>query len=106
MNKCMFFGKLTDDPVLKEINGTHVVNFAVGVEDTWKNAAGEESKRYDYADFEIWDSGAKKFCEQARKGDFVLLDTSFRVQKWMDDEQNSRRKVLFRVNKFEVIKNK
>lgn len=104
MNKCVFYGKLASDPVLKEINGTHVVNFSIGIKDTWKNAAGEESERFDYADFELWDSGAVKFCEKAKKDDFLLVDASFRVQKWVDDEQNTRRKILFRVNKFEIMK--
>ena len=104
MNRCIFYGKLTDDPVKRILDNTCVVNFSLGIEDNWKDNHGDVKKRYDYADFEIWDSGAEKFSTEAKKEDFVLVDTSFRLQKWVDDEGNTRRKVIFRVNKFDILK--
>lgn len=103
MNSCKFLGRLADDPKARELNGTKLVTFSLGVEENWKDNQGVNKKRYDYLDFEIWDSGADTIYKYAKKGDFLVVDASARQQKWDTAEGERRQKINFRVNSFKIF---
>ena len=99
MNVCCFIGKLSNDPELREINGTYVVNFSLAVEDYRKDKEGEKHRRVDFLDFEAWDSGATTIAKHFKKGDMLAIEAEARQHKWVSNEQK-RQKVVFRVKTF------
>lgn len=103
MNSCKFLGKVTQDPVSRDLNGTKLVTFTLSVEENWKDNQGVSKKRYDYLDFEIWDSGAETIYKHAKRGDYLVVDASARQQKWDTSEGERRQKINFRVNHFKIF---
>ena len=103
MNECIFVGKLTEDPKIKDIGETKLTTFSLGVEEIRKDKGGQNRKRYDYFDFEIWDSGAETIHSLCRKGDFLIVQCSARHQKWDTPEGDRKQKVNFRVNSFRIF---
>jgi single-strand DNA-binding protein len=99
MNCCHFVGKLAADPDLREVNGTHVVNFSLAVEDYRKDKNGEKHRQVNFLDFEAWDTGATTIAKYFRKGDMLIIDSEARQHKWIADEQ-PRKKIVFRVKTF------
>ena len=45
MNNCCFVGKLANEPELREVNSTFVVNFCLAVEDYRKDKNGEKHRQ-------------------------------------------------------------
>lgn len=108
-NVCMFTGRLVEDPkTTKTQNDVSVANFTLAVEcRRYKNSQGEWCSDTQFFDFEIWDSGADNFAGRFRKGDLVGVCCSARVAKWTDKEtEKERRAVRFRVDQFEMLKQK
>jgi single stranded DNA-binding protein len=103
MNYSFFNGKLTEDPVIKDVGDTKLTTFTLGVEDSWKDDSGEKKKRYDYLDFEIWDAAAEVVYQHAKRGDFMFVEASARQNKWKDASGVTKQKVVFRVNEFKII---
>ena len=99
MNCCHFVGKLAADPDLREINGTHVVNFSLAVEDYRKDKNGEKHRQVNFLDFEAWDTGATTIAKYFKKGDMLIIDSEARQHKWVSNEQQ-RKKIIFRVKTF------
>jgi len=90
---------LANDPELREINGTYVVNFSLAVEDYRKSNDGEKHRRVDFFDFEAWDTGATTIAKYFKKGDMMAIEAEARQHKWTSNEQK-RQKVVFRVKTF------
>jgi single-strand DNA-binding protein len=103
MNNCQFLGRLAQEPISKDLNGTKLVTFTLSVEETWKDNDGVNKKRYDYLDFEIWDSGAETIYKHAKKGDYLVVNASARQQKWNTPEGDRKQKISFRVNHFKIF---
>lgn len=101
MNSCFFVGKLAEDPELKLINETYVVNFSLAVEEYRKDKHGEKHRRVDYLDFEAWDSGASTISAHFKKGDIMIVEAEARQHKWISNDQK-RQKVVFRVKGFKA----
>jgi len=99
MNHCTFCGRLVDDPLLKNVNGTSLVTFTLAVEEHRRDNQGHNRKRVEFLDFEAWDSGADAIKSYCSKGDLLLVEGIARQQRWKSDGQN-RSKINFRVSKF------
>jgi single stranded DNA-binding protein len=99
MNICLFVGKLANDPELREINNTFVVNFSLAVEEYRKDKEGEKHRRVDFLDFEAWDSGATTIAKHFKKGDMLIIEAEARQHKWVANDQK-RQKIVFRVKTF------
>lgn len=103
MNECTFVGRLSEDPKMKDVGSTSLTTFTLGIEESRKDKDGLTKKRYDYLDFEVWDSGAETVYKHCRKGDFLVVQCSARHQKWDTPEGERKHKVNFRVNHFKIF---
>jgi single stranded DNA-binding protein len=103
MNYCFFNGKLTENPITKNVAGANLTTFTLGVEDSWQDANGEKKKRYDYLDFEVWDTAADTVYQHAKKGDFMFVQASARQNKWENGSGEKKQKITFRVNEFKIV---
>ena len=100
MNYCFFVGKLASDPELKEVGNTVVVNFALAVEEHWKEKDGTKNNRVDFFNFEAWDSGASTIAKIFKKGDIIAVESEARQHKWDGKDGTKRQKVVYRVKSF------
>jgi hypothetical protein len=99
MNNCSFVGKLANDPDLREVNNTFVVNFCLAVEDYRRDKDGEKHRQVNFLDFEAWDTGATTIAKHFKKGDMLIIESEARQHKWVSGEKN-RQKIVFRVKNF------
>jgi single stranded DNA-binding protein len=99
MNNCCFVGKLANEPELREVNNTYVVNFCLAVEDYRKDKSGEKHRQVNFLDFEAWDTGATTIAKHFHKGDMLIIESEAREHKWVSNEQK-RKKIVFRVKTF------
>jgi len=106
MNNCAFVGRLASDPVIKEVNNTHLVNFTLAIEEHRRDKDGTKRKRVDFLDFEAWDSGATTIEKYCSKGDQIAVIATARQQRWKDEGGSSRSRINFRVNNFKLFNNK
>ena len=102
MNNCTFVGRLVDDPALKSVNNTSVVNFTLAIEEYRRDQDGTKKKRVDFLDFEAWDSGATTIEALCSKGDSMVVNAVARQQKWTKDGKMKER-IKFRVKNFKVF---
>lgn len=105
MNNCAFVGRLASDPVIKELNNTHLVNFTLAIEEHRRDKDGTKRKRVDFLDFEAWDSGATTIEKYCGKGDQLAVTATARQQRWKDESGSGRSRINFRVNSFKLFNN-
>jgi single stranded DNA-binding protein len=99
MNNCTFVGRLTADPIIKDVGTTKLATFSLAIEEHRKDKNGNKVKRVDFFDFSAWDSGALK-------GDMIAVNAVARQEKWNDSNGQPKQKVAFRVQNFRVFKDR
>ena len=102
VNKCMFSGRLVSDPEMKTTRGGKTVARFTLVVNNKKKVGEEWQDDPSFLDFDIWDTGAERFCERAKKGTFVIIDDStIRTDRWETPDGQKRQKHVWRCNHFE-----
>lgn len=97
--------RLTREPVLKAVGETHVCNFGVAVNEHYtKN--GEKKEISNFFECELWDKGAEVFAKYVNKGDQVVIEARPRYDSWEDADGKKRSKVFFRVDNFQLLRQK
>jgi single-strand DNA-binding protein len=105
MFKAMGLVRLTREPVLKAVGETHVCNFGVAVNEHYtKN--GEKKEISNFFECELWDKGAEVFAKYVNKGDQVVIEARPRYDSWEDADGKKRSKVFFRVDNFQLLRQK
>ena len=84
MNKCIFIGRLTKDPVTKNIsNGAAVTNFTVAVD----RIVGEgKQKEADYIPIVTWNKLAENCATYLAKGRLVAVEGRMQTRNYENDE--------------------
>ena len=105
MFKAMGLVRLTREPVLKAVGETHVCNFGVAVNEHYtKN--GEKKEISNFFECELLDKGAEVFAKYVNKGDQVVIEARPRYDSWEDADGKKRSKVFFRVDNFQLLRQK
>lgn len=96
--------RLVADPELKEVGTTCVATFRVVSNEVRKNQqTGEFTQTPHFFECKAWDTGARRLCEKAHKGDQIVIEGQLRQESWKDKEGNNRQKAVVRVSEFSVI---
>lgn len=91
MNKCLFFGRLVDDPLLEDSGLSKVVTINILVETFRKaNNLDKKVKESCVVTCQAWDSAAETISKNCLAGDNILVDCKF------------RNKMPFRINEFTI----
>lgn len=98
-------GRLVQDPVLREVGKTVVLDFTLAVDDFIKKSDGTKEKKTHFLDFQAWDKGAEVIAEYSKKGDLLFVNASPRKDLWEKDGEK-RSKVYFRVEDFRFLTSK
>lgn len=106
MNLCVFVGNFVRDPELKKVGGnqTAVTNFTLAVDRPFLTKSGEERNQTQFLDFEVWDTAAERIEKECVKGNKIMVIGSARKNSWEDAEGKKRSRVVFRVDRFELLK--
>lgn len=90
-------GRLTKDPVHRQVGETSVCKFGMAFSKKIKD------KEYtDFFDFEVWGKGSEVIAKYCQKGDQLFVSGEPRQEKWEKDGQQ-RTSVTFRVNDFQLL---
>ena len=88
LNKCVFMGRLTRDPEMRQTgSGVDVANWTLAVDRDYKN--GDE-KVCDFVDFVAWRSTAQFVSKYFTKGRMMVVSGSLQSRKWQDKDGNNR----------------
>lgn len=88
LNKCVFMGRLTRDPELRQTgSGVDVANWTLAVDRDYKN--GDE-KVCDFIDCVAWRNTAQFVSKYFTKGRMMVVSGSLQSRKWQDKDGNNR----------------
>lgn len=96
MNVCILSGYVAEKPEVKLTTGnTPVTKFDLAVPRSYKNKDGK--REYDYFALEAWGQTAEMIGRYFDKSAWLTVRTEARVDKWTDQNGQSRYKTVFRV---------
>jgi single-strand DNA-binding protein len=94
-NKAIIMGRLTADPVTKQVGGTSLCTFSIAV-----NKRTKDDKKVLYWDCEAWRDAGEYIAKYAKKGDNVYFDADLDQDIYEDKEGKSRKKVKLNVKPY------
>lgn len=98
-NMCVFVGRLTQDPEIKETSGGHkVCEFALAV----NNGFGE-NRTTTFPTFEVWNATAENLVKYTRKGKMLAVQAHYTENHWEDTNGNKRKNVKFLVESVDFL---
>lgn len=108
INKVILIGNLTRDPELRDVkDGLKVCNFSLAVNDSYKNAAGEEVNNVTYIDCEAWSGLADIISKYLKKGSKTYIEGKLKSDTWVDaDSGKNRTKYKIRVQDMMMLDSK
>jgi len=101
-NKCIFVGRLTRDPELREVNGTNVVSFTIACNRSFKKKDGERSEKTLFMDAELWGPAAQIISDRAAKGKVILIDGPLEQDKFQAKDGSNRTRYKLRIEYFQI----
>lgn len=84
MNRCIFSGRLTDNPELKRTQNICVCAFSIAI-----NEGYGENKKTQYPKIIVWGKQAEYVCNYGKKGMFIEVETKYN-QKTYDNQQREK----------------
>ena len=84
LNQVVLVGRLTSDPVIKEVQNNKVSNITLAVPRSYKNVSGEYET--DFINCTLWQGIASNAKEYCKKGDIVGIRGRLEVNIYEKDE--------------------
>ena len=102
MNTVTLVGNLTRDPEIRFFQGDKsVVNSALAVNKSYKEATGEWKEETTFVDLSIWqNAGAENLANSLTKGDRVIVTGVLKQNTWQAEDGTNRSKI--EVTVFEI----
>ena len=102
MNTVTLVGNLTRDPEIRFFQGDKsVVNSALAVNKSYKDATGEWKEETTFVDLSIWqNAGAENVANSMTKGDRVIVTGVLKQNTWQAEDGTNRSKI--EVTVFEI----
>ncbi len=99
INKVLISGNLTDDPRTNILeSGTHVANFRVASNQSYRDRNGEWQKKTCFVDVVTWRQLAERVASKLHKGSPVMIEGELQYTQWdsQDGTKRSRVEILAR----------
>lgn len=91
-NKVIITGNLTRDPELRTIpSGAQVCSFAVAVNRSYKDGAGNLQEEVSFIDCNAWGKAGEIINQYCRRGSGILVCGRLRQHSWDDKETGKKR---------------
>jgi single-strand DNA-binding protein len=92
-------GNLVRDPEVKAVGSTSVCEFAVAVNETWKDRDGQKQEHVSYFDVKVWGKQGDACAQYLAKGRSVLVLGTLRQDRWeAADGSGNRSRVYVRAD--------
>lgn len=101
--KCFCLGRLTADPVLKEVNDTKVCEFTLAENYYRKDKDGNKVNEPHFFNCVAWDTGAEIIAKNFKKGERMFIEAVAKQEKWEDVDKNKKSRIVFRVTEFHTV---
>ena len=103
VNKCIFIGNMAADPETKYMpSGGAVVNFSIGVSESWKDKQGEKQERTEWVRASAFGRLAEIIGEYGRKGQQVYIEGRMQTRKYQKEGQDHYTTEIV-VNEFQML---
>lgn len=95
MNRVYLMGKLTRDPVLRNISpGTDVVDLGMAINEQVNSRDGQKEQRVTFVDVTAWNGTARACSEHLGKGDSIMVEGRLQMDEWKDKNTGEKRSRL------------
>lgn len=91
LNRVIVTGHLGKDPETTPAGDTTVTKFSLGINDRWKNAAGEKQERTNWVNVTTFNGAGESLMQYLKSGSHVLVEGSLRTSEWTDKESGQKR---------------
>lgn len=106
MNFVCLSGNLTRDPEVRSVKSgeksTKVANFTLATNRHFTRADGEKDKEVTFVDCEVWDTAAETISKYLKKGNYLLVNGTLKLDSWQNEAGEKRSKLKVRVSNFEL----
>jgi single-strand DNA-binding protein len=94
-NKVIIGGNLARDPEVRYTpKGTVVASFALAINHSWKNDAGEKKEEVTFVEVTAFGKQAEVIQQYFRKGKPMLIEGRLRQESWEDKESGKKRTAM------------
>jgi single-strand DNA-binding protein len=94
-NKVILIGNLTRDPELRYTpKGVAIAKFALAVNRTWKNEAGEQKEEVTFVDIDAFGRQAELIGQYLKKGHPFMVEGRLKLDQWDDKQTGQKRSRL------------
>lgn len=100
MNRVIFIGRVTKDPVIKANENTPIANFSLAIDR--HNKQGEESQT-DFPRITLFGKNAEHAQQYVKKGQLVLVEGTVRTNSFTNKEGDKVYTTDFIADKFKIL---
>lgn len=101
MQKTIFIGRLGKDAEQKTISGTDVINFSVGVTETWKDKSGQKQSKTTWYECAKW--GSTGILPYLKKGTQVFVEGVPTADAYLNKDGQAVGVLRIKVNQIELL---
>lgn len=103
-NKWAGIGNLTKDPVLRETKKSNaVVDLRVAINHQYKGEDDSLVNEVVYVDIEAFGAKARSCATTLKKGSTVFVEGRLKLDKWVDDKQEPRSRLMIRASNIQFL---
>ena len=94
-SKAIIMGNLTRDPEIRTTgSGTQVTSFAVAVNRTYRNTAGELVEEVSYINCTAWGKAGENIAKYLHRGSGILVSGRLSQRSWDDEKTGQKRSAV------------
>lgn len=107
LNKCMFIGRLGNDPDCRYMpNGNAVASFSIVCGEKWKDQQGQVQERTEWVNCTVFGKLAEIVGEYLRKGSKVFIEGKMKTEKYTDNNGVEKYSTKIIVNNMQMLDSK
>jgi len=100
INDVRVAGRLTRDPIIRDVGNQRVANFDIAVEKRYRDAQNQWQKQVSFVPCAVWGVVADRAREFLKKGSPVYLEGRLRSQSWQT--RDGQKRSMMRLEAFKV----
>lgn len=88
LNKAILCGNSAADPEIRDVNGRKIASFRIGINEKYKDAAGQYQEKTEWVNVVTWGRTADVVEKIVTKGATVYLEGKIQTRQWEDRQGN------------------
>jgi len=89
-SKTILIGRVGQDPEIKEVGDSKVVNLSLATSERWTDKSGERQESTEWHRLQIWGRQAEVVDQYVKKGDLLMVEGKNKTREYEDKEGNTR----------------